>query len=101
MEEASIALFQWFDDNPLKGNPDKCHVLLSSNEKITIKIGDYEIENSEQKKLLGVTLDWKLYFDCHISDICKKGSGKLNALARIVPFIGLSKRHLLINTFLN
>ena len=23
-EEASTALFQWFDDNPLKSNPDKC-----------------------------------------------------------------------------
>ena len=47
IEEASTALFQWFDNNLLKNNPDKCHLLISSNENITVKIGEYEVENSE------------------------------------------------------
>ena len=37
-EEASTALFQWFDNNLLKNNPGKCHLLISSNENITVKI---------------------------------------------------------------
>ena len=40
-----------------------------------------------------LALDWKLNFDGHISDVCKKANEKLNALARIALFIGLSKRH--------
>ena len=55
-----------------KSNPDKCHLLISSNEYITVHVGEYEIENSKCKKLLGVKLEWKLNFDDHISDVCKK-----------------------------
>ena len=34
-----------------------------------------------------------------MSDLCKKTSRKISALARGTPFIGLSKRKLLINAF--
>ena len=57
LEEASSALFQWFDNNLLKNNPGECHLLISSYESITIKIGKYEIKNSECENLLGVKLD--------------------------------------------
>ena len=51
------------------------------------------------EKLVGVKLDWKLNFNDHISDVCKKDRVKLNALATIAPFIGLSKRCILMNAF--
>ena len=84
-----------------KSNPDKFHLLISSNENVTIHVGEYEIENGKCEKLLGVKLDWTLNFDDHISDVCKKASRKLNALARIATFIRLSKRRLLMNAFCN
>ena len=90
LEEASTVLFQLFDNNLLKNNLSECHLLISSNENITVKICEYEIENSELEKLLGVKLDWKLNIDDCISDICKKARGKLNALVKIPPFIGFS-----------
>ena len=51
------------------------------------------------KKLLGVKIDVNLNFIDHISDLCKKASRKISTLARVTPFMGLSKRKLLINTF--
>ena len=42
---------------------------------------------------------WKLNFDDHISDVCKKVSEILNALVRITPFIGLSERGIIMNAF--
>ena len=48
------------------------HLLISINKNTTVKIGEYDIESSECEKLLGVKLDWKLKFNDHISDICKK-----------------------------
>ena len=60
---------------------------------------EYEIENSKCEKLLGVKLDWQLNFDELFSDVCKGASEKLNTLARIAPFIRLSKRRILINPF--
>ena len=101
IEEASTALFRWFDNNLLKNNPDKCHLLVSSNENITVKIGEYEVENSECEELLGAKVDWKLNCDDHISNRCKKACGELNALVRIAPFIGLPKRRILKNACFN
>ena len=99
LEKASSSLFKWFKDNLFKGNPDKCHLLVSTNEKIKINIGDFSIENSDCEKLLGVKIDNKLTFDYHVSDMCKKANRKINALARIAPFININKRCVLMNSF--
>ena len=99
LEKASSSLFKWFKDNLFKGNPDKCHLLVSTNEKIKINIGDFSIENSDCEKLLGVKIDNKLTFDYHVSDMCKKANRKINALARIAPFININKRRILMNSF--
>ena len=47
-------------------------MLISSNEKVIGQVGAYEIEISKCEKLLGVKLEWKLNFDDHLSDVCKK-----------------------------
>ena len=33
LEKASSSLSKWFKDNLFKGNPDKCYLLVSTNEK--------------------------------------------------------------------
>ena len=40
LEQVSDALFNWFKNNRLQNNADKCHVLVSTNKLIDIKIGD-------------------------------------------------------------
>ena len=99
LEKASSSLFKWFKDNLFKGNPDKCHLFVSTNEKTKISIGEFSIGNSDCEKLLGVKIDNKLTFDCHISDMCKKANRKINALTRIAPFISINKRRILMNSF--
>ena len=34
LEKESSSLFKWFEDNLLKGNPDKCHLLVPMNKQI-------------------------------------------------------------------
>ena len=99
LEKASSSLFKWFKDNLSKGNPDKCHLLVSTNEKTKINIGEFSTENSHCEKLLWVKIDNKLTFDCHVSDMCKKANRKINALVRIAPFININKRRILMNPF--
>ena len=72
LEEASKSLFTCGDNNLMKSNADKCHLLVSSNEKVIFKIGSYEIANTKREKLLGVHLDSALSFHYHISEFCKK-----------------------------
>ena len=99
LEQVSDALFNWFKNNRLKNNVDKCHVLVSTSKPVGIKVGDYTIDKSECEKLLGVKIDVNLNFNDHISDLCKKAGRKISALARVTPFMGLSKRKLLMNAF--
>ena len=72
LEKASLKLFDWFSNNQMQANPDKCHLLTSATASIAIKIKDNEILNSESKKLLGVTVDNKLKFNNHYKNYLKK-----------------------------
>ena len=36
LENASLKLFDWFSNNQMKVNPDKCHLLTSSTDSIAI-----------------------------------------------------------------
>ena len=58
----------------IKGNEDKCHVVLSTHKDMHVRIGTSHIKNSCSEKLLGVKIDSDLNFEEHISSICKKTS---------------------------
>ena len=66
----------------MKINPDKCHLILSSNvENKKIELSEEFISNTQIQKLLGVSIDYKLKFDTYIETLCKKVGKKLHALA--------------------
>ena len=75
-------------------------MLVSTNNNVKIKIGNFDITNSKREKLLGVKFDHKLSFDDHISKLCKKVSRKIHALSRVASYINVSKRRILMNAFL-
>ena len=76
----------------MKRNTDKCHLLLSKDESSEIHIGDFIIESSTCKKLLGIKIDSKLCFDDRIQDLCNKANKNFRALARATPCMNLQKR---------
>ena len=92
LQESSIKLFKWFADNQMKANENKCHLIVSTNELTEIQIGDFQIKNSASEKLLGVTIDSKLNFDCHVNHLCNKPNKKLGALSRVTPYMTLEKK---------
>ena len=49
----------------------------------SIQINNKRICNSDSQKLLGVSIDKKLRFNDHVSNLCNKAGQKLNALATI------------------
>ena len=83
LKEASEKLFYWLADNQMKVNPDKCHLLTSSRDKVSICLDNYNIKSSKCEKLLGIKIDNKLNFNTHVDEICKKAGRKLNALSRV------------------
>ena len=68
----SSKLFEWFSNNQMKANPDKCHLLISAATSSTIKIKDNEIFNSDSEKQLAVTKDSKLIFNSRLEKALKR-----------------------------
>ena len=75
LEDAAKTLFQWFRDNQMEANPDKCHFLCSSNREVSLTIKNQIIKNSKFEKFLDVKLDSKL------------------------NLMGFAKRRLIVNAF--
>ena len=84
----------------MKANADKCHLLVTRDTDVTGKIGEFDVKNGREEKLLGVKIDKKLSFENHVSSLCKKASQKLHALARVINFIDLAKGKSLMNAFI-
>ena len=83
----------------LKLDPDKCYLICSTDDKANVIVENQKICNSPCGKLLGVRFDSKLTFDAILNDICKIAGLKLNASARITPYMDLNKKRLLLNAF--
>ena len=57
--DCNVAL-KWFSDNFMKLNTDKCHLLVLGqrcDDSVTVKIGNTDVTNSLEEKLLGVHID--------------------------------------------
>ena len=100
LEKNTEILMLWFKQNYMKSNNDKCHLLISSPDDVTIKIGCEEINNDKNVKLLGVTIDHKLNFSEHVKILCKKASIKLHALARVSKYMSSNKLRIIMKSFI-
>ena len=88
LEYHSDLAISWFESNYMKLNTDKCHLLVSGykHECVFAKIGNHKIFESNNVKLLGITIDNELRFDKHVSNLCLKANRKLSALGRLARF---------------
>ena len=100
LEKGIQSMFDWFSENFLKANADKCHLIASSKVPVHIQISDIKVTSESKVKLLGIHIDNRLTFDYHVSQLCKKASKKLHALARIFKYVETSKRRILVNAFI-
>ena len=89
LQHSANELFNWFADNQMKGNTDKCHLITSTKDAPNIQVGQSFIETSNCEKLLGINIDCKLTFDAHINTLCRKANNKLRALARATPYMNI------------
>ena len=87
---SSSNFFQQFNENKLKGNTSKYHLLLSSDENIDPNIGTSQIKNSNYEKLFRVNIDSNLSFENHINLLSTKARAR---------FLNKGKRKLLMKPF--
>ena len=72
LEKNIDKLFHWFSDNFLKANPDKCHLLINTDENVALKIKNETITNSSNQKVLRILFNNKFDFDEHVTSLCRK-----------------------------
>ena len=69
-------------------------------KEVTLNIRNEVILNENSIKLLGITIDNELKFNEHVSNLCKKASQKLHALARVAQYIDSPKLRILLKAFI-
>ena len=84
----------------MKANSDKSHLIMSCIEATTAVIDGLPIDSSKTEVLLGITIGHELKFDDHVNYLCKKASLKLNGLARIGRFINVSKKRIIMKSYI-
>ena len=92
LKEDLMSLSEWSSTWLLEFNADKCHVLtIGRLENIThterYKINGDELEHVFEEKDLGVTVDYELTFEQHISQKVKKANAIMGLIRRSFTFL--------------
>ena len=99
LEESSTTLYECLNSNYMKVNTGRSHLLLLGNSRATTTIDNCYIESEYKQVSLAIIIYSNHTFENHINIICNKASQKLNALARITPYMSLQKRRTIIKSF--
>ena len=102
LEDGVAAILNWFPNNYMKLNEEKCHVIIfgGMHDDIRVKIGTSVIKETNEQMLLGINIDNKLTFKSHVETLCKKAAQKLHALARIANYMETEQLASLMNALI-
>ena len=91
----------WFENNYMKLNTDKCHLIVFGykHEQVWAHIWKDLIWESNDVKLLEITIARNLKFDKHVLKLCSKANEKLSALSRMAKLLSFNKRRTLSKAF--
>ena len=101
LEHDTALAVEWFENNFMKLNQDKCHLLVSGykHEAAWAKINETKIQERNKQKLLGVVIDGNLNFDKYVFHLSEKAGRKLSVFARLSNYISFGKRKILLKAF--
>ena len=69
-------------------------------ENETFIFNNFIFNNSNEEKILGITIDKKLTFKCHIKILCKKAAQKTGALSGLLNHLNDSQKRLIFNSII-
>ena len=95
------AVNNWFYENIMILNPEKCHFMSIGKDTCDEDIFYYDNlthKNSKEEEILGISRDRKLTLHQHIKKMCRKAGEKLSALQRLPPYLDTNKRKTIYTT---
>ena len=108
LEKDTSTAFTWFQNNYLKANSGKSHLLTTSDNIQHINVGGsskYEellgikLSSNKYEELLGILIDHKLTFENQLLNIVQKVNRKLHTLARISKYMPQKKLKMIMKAF--
>ena len=95
----------WLKQHQMFANPKKFHAIIIRKDQTNISgenliIKGELIKSEEMVKLLGIYLDYKLYFEKHISEIYRKAASQLNVLKRLKTFVTFDEKKISFQSFI-
>ena len=88
VQHSATKATNWYDSNYLQGNLKKYQTMNIRNqctktEKTCMTVKNKSIAETESLMLLGITVDCKLNFNEHISNVCRKASQRIGVIMRL------------------
>ena len=101
LEKNSMLAIRWFENNYIEWNTDKCYliILVYKHEQIWENIAKDLILESNDVKLLEITIDRYLKSYKHILKLCTNANQKLITLSRILKLFSFKKRRTFFKAF--
>ena len=104
LEDSMKIALKWFHKYQMKANPSKFQFIVLKNcttdADIELAISNEVMKPVSGVKLLGFTIDDKMYFDEHISSLCIKAARQTNALCGFVKHMPNDSRLNVYNAFI-
>ena len=106
VEENMTVISQWYRDNGLQLNGDKCKLIVFKGMKkfdfdFEVRIGHEVVREVSKVKLLGIEIDNMLSYREHVNALCRKVNAKISALKRISPLLSLEQHRAIVNSFVS
>ena len=83
----------------MQANPDKFQAIMLGKSGFenckSLFLNGTEIKCMDSVKLQGVTIDYLLNFDLHVSNICKKAARQINVLLRLSKFLTIETKKII------
>ena len=99
LEKDTSTVFTWFQNNYLKANSGKSHLLTTFDNVQHINVGGDQLSNGKYEELLGVLIDQKLTFENHLLNIIQRVNQKLHVLVRISKYMPQQKLRITMKAF--
>ena len=92
----TIKKFEWFHNKHLKSNTGKCNLITCSTFPVEIQIENRITSSVTRfKPFYWAHIDRRLYFDSHVSHICKKKKKKIHTISKVCKYMNQNKRRML------
>ena len=103
LENDSTNALNWFKNNYMKLNTDKCKLIVAGRKdhEVSIKVGESEIKENKEVDLLGIIVDNKLNFSKYLNKEIKKANSKLIAIRRYQHLLTFNQKKIALSSFVH